>query len=164
MTQISDAVTVRCPYHRVPDFLTAYFGQLGAVGGTGASMPITVPVGEMTLQREVLATFEPEPGFPRYERMKIGWKPKHGGPYPDFLGTMLIESAGGDSSRIELTGKYEAPFGVAGKAFDATVGHRIAQAAARSLLAELKRELEQAYREEEEAVAKLSPRYPPTYE
>jgi hypothetical protein len=164
MTEIKDAVTVRCPYHRVPDFLTAYFGRLGAVGGTGASMPIAVPVGEMTIQREVLATFEPEPGFPRYERMKIGWVPKHGGPYPDFAGTMAIESAGGDSSRIELAGKYKVPFGVAGKAFDATVGHHIAQAAARSLLAELKRELEEAYREEEATVARLSPRYPPTYE
>jgi hypothetical protein len=66
----------------------------------------------------------------------VTWAPEVAGPYPTFTGDLAIES-GDDyqSFYLVLTGSYEPPLGALGAAFDAVVGHRIAESTARNLLA-----------------------------
>ena len=72
--------------------------------------------------------------------IRIAWEPEGDGPYPKFEGT-LVTWAEHDPARtfLELDGTYEPPMSAAGEAFDATVGHAIAQRTARALLQDLGR-------------------------
>jgi hypothetical protein len=79
-----------------------------------------------------------------HEQLSLTWGPHHGGPYPTFKGKLTIRPLSG-KTELELAGTYEPPFGAFGAVFDAAVGHRIAQAAARALLRELKAELEREF-------------------
>ena len=73
--------------------------------------------------------------------MLISWLPEGTGVFPAFRGTLMVRSENGTSA-IELDGTYTPPFGAAGQVFDATIGHRIAQATARELLKDLKAAVE----------------------
>lgn len=73
-----------------------------------------------------------------YPAWLVRWTPTHGGPYPDFSGTLtLCTGATPATSALELSGDYVPPLGAAGRVFDAAVGSRIASAAARGLLEDL---------------------------
>lgn len=66
----------------------------------------------------------------------VSWSPSAGGPFPHFDGTMTVWSED-DPSRayLELNGEYEPPLGnVIGEAFDATVGHLIAERTAKQFV------------------------------
>jgi hypothetical protein len=66
----------------------------------------------------------------------VTWAPERSGPYPTFTGDLAIESADDyNSFYLVLNGTYEPPLGAVGAAFDAVVGHRIAENTARNLLA-----------------------------
>jgi hypothetical protein len=165
MAEVYDSVSVHCPYERIPDYLIAYFRRLGAVNGAHATLALKVPVADLAVEREVIATVSPRPGHRRYEALNLTWTPKDGGPYPSFTGGVSIRRQDRTSATLELAGTYEPPYGVVGHAFDATLGRRIAATAVRTLLATLKRELEAAYRSDAEAVeAATLPHYPTTYE
>ncbi len=96
--------------------------------------------------------------------MNVTWAPKGGGPYPSFAGTLTFEPAAAQTN-LALDGNYEPPGGVAGKAFDAIVGRRIAAAGVRALLEAMKVDLEAEYRDERERTAQATrPSYLTTYE
>jgi hypothetical protein len=78
--------------------------------------------------------------------VEIKWRAYDGGLYPIFRGTRTVEDEVGTYCRIDLDGSYEPPLGLAGVAFDSVLGHRIAVAAARELLAEIKTGLEQGFK------------------
>lgn len=135
MSSLHDFTTIACPFEDVPGRLHEYFG--GDVG----TMPILLMVGDVGIARDVEVHLSPKPGYPGYRLLDVSWKAKEGGPYPVFHGTLSVADEGAGWSRIDLDGTYKPPFGLAGAAFDAAVGHRIAQATASELLAYFKRVL-----------------------
>ncbi len=66
---------------------------------------------------------------------RVVWHPAGGGPFPDFKGTLLVWSEEDPAQGfIELDGEYQAPLTVFGEAFDATIGHLIAERTAKHFL------------------------------
>jgi hypothetical protein len=101
-------------------------------------MPVLVMVGDLGVERNVEIRLSAKPGYPGYRFLDVEWKPKDGGPYPVFHGTLSVADEGAGWSRIDLDGTYQPPFGLAGAAFDAAVGHRIAEATASELLSQFR--------------------------
>jgi hypothetical protein len=132
MSSLHDFTTVACPFEDVPGRLRAYFG------GDAGTMPVLVMVGDLGVERNVEIRLSPRPSYPGYRLLDVEWKSKDGGPYPVFHGTLSVADEGAGRSRLDLDGTYEPPFGVAGAAFDAAVGHRIAGATASELLSQFR--------------------------
>jgi hypothetical protein len=133
MGNIREFTTVACPFDEVPDRLYAHFD------GGDAVLPLRLRFGDLRVERDVNFHLQSKPAYPGYRLLDVSWTPKDGGPYPRFTGTLSVAEDGAGWSRIEIDGSYRPPFGIAGAAFDAAVGQRIAQATASELLAELKR-------------------------
>ena len=133
MGNIREFTTVACPFDEVPDRLYAHFD------GGDAVMPLRVRFGDLRIERDVYFHLKSKPAYPGYRLLDISWAPKDGGPYPTFNGTLSIAEDAVGWSRIEIDGSYRPPFGIAGVAFDAALGHRIAQGTASELLGEIKR-------------------------
>jgi hypothetical protein len=86
--------------------------------------------------RDAVVTLgEPERG-PSLIRVPISWRVPGSGAFPQFRGFFEIRPCDGLAC-IALLGYYQPPFGVAGRAFDAVAGHRIANATIAQLLAEV---------------------------
>jgi hypothetical protein len=133
MGNIREFTTVACPFDEVPDRLYARFD------GGDTVLPLRLRFGDLRIERDVNFHIQSKPAYPGYRLLDVSWTPKDGGPYPRFSGTVSVADDGAGWSRIEIDGSYRPPFGIAGAAFDAAVGQRIAQATASELLAELKR-------------------------
>ncbi len=133
VSTIFEYTTVQCPFDEVPDRLQAHFER------THGIMKLRVKLGDLRIEREVDFHVETKPGYPRYKLLDVRWEPKDGGPYPSFAGTLSVTEEAFGWSRIEIHGQYHPPLGIAGAAFDAALGHRIAQSTAAELLGELKR-------------------------
>jgi hypothetical protein len=133
MGTIREFTTVACEFDQVPDRLFATFS------GGDAVLPLRVRFGDLKIERDVDFHLRTKPAYPGYRLLDVSWTPKDGGPYPSFSGTLSVAQDAAGWSRIEIDGSYRPPFGVAGAAFDAAVGHRIAQGTASELLAEIKR-------------------------
>jgi hypothetical protein len=142
MSDLHEYVTLRCPFERVPEYLERYLSEHGGKDGGAATLPVHVEIGDLTLERDVLATLQPKPAYPGYELMRIEWEPKDGGPYPSFSGTLSIADEGSGFSRIDLDGSYAPPLGPLGVAFDAALGHRFAHETVVDLLGRLKKACE----------------------
>jgi hypothetical protein len=123
--------------------LARYFKARGNTDGDIArlSLRADVPVpgshDGVRLERTAIATLKPlhKPGemLPHYG---VTWTPERGGPFPAFSGDLAIENADDyNTFYLVLRGTYAPPLGAVGAAFDAVVGHRIAQSTARNLLA-----------------------------
>lgn len=68
----------------------------------------------------------------------ITWAASAGGPFPRFAGTLAVCEDDRGKTYLELDGNYEPPLGVVfGSAFEATVGHRIAQHTAREFVEQI---------------------------
>jgi hypothetical protein len=133
MGNIREFTTVACPFDEVPDRLYAHFD------GGDAVIALRVRFGGLWVERDVNFHLKTKPAYPGYRLLDVSWTPKDGGPYPSFSGTLSVAEDAIGWSRIEIDGSYRPPFGIAGAAFDAAVGQRIAQATASELLAEIKR-------------------------
>ncbi|HTJ27182.1 MAG TPA: hypothetical protein VMA36_13565 [Candidatus Limnocylindria bacterium] len=128
MSTLNAFTTLHCAYQEVPDRLTR------ALGGETATVPLRVPVGDLRLEKDVVLTLRPKPGYPGYVLLDVAWEPKDGGPYPSFSGTLSVQDEGFGWSRIDLDGTYRPPLSVVGAVFDAAVGKRMAEATADELL------------------------------
>jgi hypothetical protein len=143
MSNLSERTLVHCSVNQAARHLARYFKARGNSDGEVArlSLRAEVPVPgsktTMKFERTAIATLVPrhKPGemMPHYA---VTWAPERAGPYPTFSGDLAIESADDyNSFYLVLTGTYDPPLGAVGAAFDAVVGHRIAENTARNLLA-----------------------------
>jgi hypothetical protein len=83
-------------------------------------------------------------------RFLVKWAPSGDVPLPSFDGTLTVESDEDYGSFfLVLEGHYEPPLGLPGLAFDAIVGHHIAEATADQFLERIRDFIEKAYAEEE---------------
>lgn len=101
----------------------------------------------IALSGDALVTYAPAQNPLRlYPCWTVSWKPAADGPYPDFEGTLTLRgSSEADTSILEISGDYQPPLGVAGRAFDAALGSRIASATARDLLEDFAAGAESSY-------------------
>ncbi len=132
MSTLIDFTTAACA---CDDVLARLLSHNGGV----ATVPLCMKFADLRIERDVEIRLATKPAYPGYRLLDVSWRPKDGGPYPSFEGTLSVEDEGPGWSRIEINGQYKPPFGVLGAAFDAAVGHRIAEATAAELLAEFKR-------------------------
>jgi hypothetical protein len=153
MTALRERLYVNCPFGKAPSYLNYYLDQLARTGvAEGAILRLEVPLSRfgiptnLSVGRNVIAHFAPPDETYGLARTAMTWRPEDGGPFPTFTGFLSVEQDERyDSSSLLLEGTYEPPFGVAGKAFDAALGRRIATATALELLHALRREIEDSW-------------------
>jgi hypothetical protein len=133
MSTLREFTNVQCPFEDAASRLLSHFAD-----GKG-SISLRVRIADLRIERDVDIRLAAKPAYPGYKILDVHWAPKDGGPYPAFDGTLSIAEDGIGWSRIEIDGTYRAPFGLVGAAFDALVGHRIAQDTATELLEQIKR-------------------------
>jgi hypothetical protein len=145
---------VDCPPGRAQAYLVKHFETAGRHRGQ-AVIKLEATIGDeagthVTIKRNAMATFAPISGAGGLEyQVRIDWTPLTNEPLPTFDGIFRVqwdEEYG--KCRLVLEGNYEPPLGVIGKAFDAAVGHRVAQSTMKTLLEELRSEIESAHRKD----------------
>jgi hypothetical protein len=155
MTRIKEEILVNCPPQRARDYLVGYLEELQRSEGGPATLRLTATMGSksgphVTVERNATAIFSPLSSAGDLEfRVLVDWAPDSHEPLPRFAGTFRLqwdEEFG--NSRLVIEGSYEPPLGAVGRAFDAVIGHRIAQNTIRSLLEELRAVIEARYRED----------------
>lgn len=145
MSGIHEYVTARCTFSAVPEYIQAYVdSHAGKASGGDILLALRAPIGDVMLERDVVATLTPLPHYSGYERMQIRWAPKETGPYPSFDGILNVSDEGAGFCRIDLDGAYQPPFGPAGAIFDVALGKHIAENTVRELLKEVKKFFETA--------------------
>jgi hypothetical protein len=71
-------------------------------------------------------------------RMKLVWSAaKHPGLFPAMEATLSVFALSPTETQLELAGRYTPPLGVVGKALDAAVGHRLAEASVKRFIQEV---------------------------
>ncbi|MGA2392379.1 MAG: hypothetical protein ABSH03_03390 [Candidatus Lustribacter sp.] len=144
MSEIHESRDILCPFEDVPRAAEHFLTTLPLENGKRV-IELHVTIGDLSVARKADLELTPRSAFPTLKIMEIGWQPHDGGPYPTFHGTLSVEEIDGLFSRLDLDGTYEPPLGLAGLAFDAVLGHRLAVAAVRQLLSDLKLGFELAY-------------------
>ena len=140
MSDVQERVSIEAPYTQARG---AFERRLGfPPGGDRGTSVLTLPfpVSEgREIARVVTATAELLPNSANYtSRYGITWvsgRTAQGIPTPGFSGTLTL-SAGEDydETELRLDGRYDAPGGAVGRAFDELVGRRIAHATLGALL------------------------------
>jgi hypothetical protein len=102
---------------------------------------------QIVVECEVVLNMTSVSTAPGLEVLEIHWRPLGGEPYPEFKGTLCAEPLYRGSCRLDLSGEYVPPGGIAGLAFDALFGHRIAEESIRDLLETFKTKMETLYAE-----------------
>ncbi len=157
MTTLSRRVLIHCPLAQAPRFLQAFFAVHGDPGGEAAQFDVGVEANipgipaPVSLNHSVVATlkYEPHPSDMQ-PRFAVDWAPTGDGPLPTFSGTLAIEPDEDYNAFFAvLDGRYDPPGGIAGRAFDALFGHRIAEATADHLLQRIRDYVEKSYAAEE---------------
>jgi hypothetical protein len=137
--------------------LAAFFKEHGNPDGDVAKLDLRVAAAvpglpaPVSLSHPVVATlqYEAHPADMK-PRFHVQWVPLGDQPLPAFAGALTVDSDEDYGSFfLVLDGRYEPPLGLAGQAFDAVVGHRIAESTADDLLARIRDYVEAAYRAEE---------------
>jgi len=158
MCDLHQRIFIACPPHEAAGYVATFFrdrqppGQ-GAKELQPVSLALRAPVmlpalrTTIVLQRDIVVTLtllaEVRDAL---VRLRVDWEPAGGGPFPRFHGTIAAErSEGYDGFCLVLDGAYDPPLGVP-ESVDSDVGHRIAVATARSLLAEVRDAVEHSYR------------------
>jgi hypothetical protein len=144
MTRIREEIAVACPVMDAFEFVRAYFYERSGFAPSRALVTLRAPVGEMTIDRDVFVSLQTQAGKAAGRGFAITWEPKGGGPFPSLAGALELRMADGTSCVMSLTGAYDPPLSVPGKAFDAAVGRRIASASAMTFLTMLGDAIESA--------------------
>ena len=147
MPRLRDAITVESSAEQTMLLLERFFIALGGKNGTARlrlRVPTDGPTRGLSIDREVRVEARRTRGEASLnDLMLINWMPEGTAVFPTFEGILVVRpQRERNSSSIELDGTYTPPFGAAGQAFDAAIGHRIAQSTARELLKDLKAAIE----------------------
>ena len=152
MTEVLIVDEVGCAAERVPAQLSEVLGSHPDGDGLG-NYRLEVPfeelglpgIGEFARQVEVkLGKPESHPVFGSLTELRIpmSWEvPGHGG-FPSFDGFLEVTPLAQQRAQLSVAGAYQPPGGPVGAAFDAVIGHRIADVTIRHFLSGLKREIE----------------------
>jgi hypothetical protein len=149
---------VDCAVAQAPEFLERFFEEHAKDGVVTIALraPINLPgIPTMALSRDCVVRIERSPHRGELDvPYAVSWEPASGGPFPRFLGSIVIgNDEDYDRCILSLDGTYEPPFGLAGAAFDAEVGHAVAESTGLDLLQRIGTFVEQSYRAVESAKA-----------
>ncbi len=144
MNRIKVEAYVDCPPSQAHRHLDEFFREnpvlelRAGVPGSGKTL---------AMERDVTVSVSRiDPGPEDFDRLSIAWRPLRGGPFPSFAGEIAVRADDDyNSFRMVLTGSYEAPFGMAGEAFDLIFGRRVAVASARDLIERLRLSIESSF-------------------
>jgi hypothetical protein len=157
MSVVKERLFVKAPYTQACGAFERRLG-LSPAGGRGTCvLTLPFPIGEdHEIARVVTATTERLPGAANYtSHYGIAWdagRTAGGIPTPGFAGTLTLSSGEDyDETALKLDGGYDAPGGVAGRAFDELLGRRIAHATLSALLDGVGTELREAHETAEAA-------------
>ena len=71
-------------------------------------------------------------------RLLLAWEaPKHADLFPTMVATLDVYALAPNETQVDFQGRYSPPLGALGAAFDAVIGHRIAQAAVHRFVEEI---------------------------
>ena len=149
MAQLYQRRYLKCPYNRARTLLAESIAD-ALRSGDGRLLHLTLAfpnVPGVEIGKDVIVSVKPVPDPMHFdEPWNLHWQPVSG-LYPVFDGTLAIRADESYASAIlELSGGYEPPLGLAGMAFDAIIGQRIAHETARELLRKLAGTIEKQYR------------------
>lgn len=149
MSTIQAKQVVKAPLASAARLLQVFLDAHPAHAGGGVRLLLHA----RNLERDAVVTLvpahRPQDMTPRFT---VHWEAEEEGPYPVFDGILAIEAGDDyDFFRLALEGTYQPPLGLAGRAFDAVVGNRIAEQTASELLAEIAGVMEARIRDEEAA-------------
>jgi uncharacterized membrane protein len=133
MTSIQDFIDTDVPYEDVPHLAERYLKSFPSNESGGSYFTLRAWFANVLVEREVMLKAAPIKTDPLYAVLEVSWRPVSG-PYPTFKGKLLALRGASRSCRLEIEGNYEPPGGVAGAAFDAILGHRIAAESIHDLL------------------------------
>jgi hypothetical protein len=158
MTALHLRRPVACPAAQAPPYLERFFAQHAQddVAVVTLRAPIALPgFPDVALSRDCEVRLRRRDGRAAMIAVyDVSWEAAGGGPFPQFRGTLSAPNDEDyDSCFLALDGTYEPPLGLAGAAFDAVLGHAIAQTTGNDLLERIAGYLEESYRETEAAKA-----------
>ncbi|TAM87223.1 hypothetical protein EPN42_11755 [bacterium] len=152
MTDVLIVDEVGCAADRVPELLSAVLkAQPG--GEASGYYRLEVPfeelglpdVGEFSRRVDVrLGTPQSRPVFGSLNELRIplSWEVPGHAAFPVFEGFLEVTPLAQQRSQLTVAGAYRPPGGPVGAAFDAAIGHRIAEATIRHFLSGLRHAIE----------------------
>jgi len=147
---MSVEIPVNAPADFTMAFLHDHFVERAAAEGNAAAtldLALRAPgLGGLTLEKAVDADVRYVAGRGAPTTLAIAWRPRNSGAFPRFRGTLTATADGAERCRLSLAGSYVPPGGIAGRAFNALVGQRIARATLDDLLRGLAKAAEADYR------------------
>jgi len=144
MSKIALSVVVDVPYEDVPNLTYHYLDSFPSNEREGSHFTMRAWILNIVVEREVMMKATLLKTEPRFAVLELRWHPISG-PYPSFKGTLLARRGDAGSCRLEIEGEYTPPGGIAGAAFDAVVGHRIAEESVTDLLERFKSAFEKLH-------------------
>lgn len=153
MTSISQRHFIKCPYGLAKSFLET---ELAVAEGGHLEWRLHVAPASshgVDLSKDVDVVVTRAVDSMHFDQpWKVRWTPHGGGPYPSFTGDLTVRAdEDWDVAALELSGSYEPPLGIVGKAFDALLGSRLAVTTAEALLTEIGDRLIRRYTAQEDA-------------
>jgi hypothetical protein len=147
MSAITEKKLVHAPLASANLFLQALFANHTVPNGEGARIVLRVGKAAQLVIVNLQPAHRPADMTPHY---RVNWETESSGPFPIFNGELTI-GADDDYNAfwLVLDGTYAPPGGVAGQLFDAVFGHRLAAASARSLLTDMRVEIDSLFAAQE---------------
>lgn len=151
MSEIHQSINAHVPFEDVPALAKRFLAGLPGTRQGETLVNLHATIGNVVVERGAAIKIVPAREYPGFEILDISWRAAgEGGIYPTaFNGTLSAEQEDIDFCRLDLDGGYVPPGGIIGRAFDAVLGHQIADEVARELLQTLKTTFEELDAEEE---------------
>jgi hypothetical protein len=147
MTKLKKTVVVDTPFAQAADLVEKFF--IAATPENG-SLALRLEARPFALAHDVIASFRRRKGSNQTIVFDLHWEAADKGPYPIFDGTLTVaQDETYERCRLILYGSYTPPGWLAGAAFDAVVGKRIALETAKELLERMSSFLTASYEETE---------------
>ena len=145
MERLRASIALACPQHEAEALLPSVFERYrDADGIVRFALHVALDDFGLPLGLEIGREVEVRVSRRRDEQnlneiYAIAWQPAGGGPFPAFDGKLILWSEDDPAEcYLELDGTYEPPLGhVVGAAFDATIGHLIAERTAKTFLGDV---------------------------
>jgi len=154
MSTLKESIVVQTPFAQASELIERFFIASSPEDAV-LTIRLTAPgaglgIEGFALAHDVVASFRRSKGRNQTIVFDIHWESADGGLYPTCDCTLTVaEDETYESCRLILEGKYTPPGWVAGAAFDAVLGWRIADATAKELLERMRSFLLAGYEETE---------------
>lgn len=160
MTQLYETEFLECPYRRARQYLADALCE-ASESGAAKTLCLRLPVAGGAaggLEKDVRVHYGRSEDPMHFDQpWSIRWEATGGGLFPTFAGELTVRAEDRyETCTLELRGAYEPPLGIAGRAFDATIGSYVAGATARELLHDIGARMVARYVAEEAAKAARS--------